>query len=516
MKNVFLILFVALALGIIGMPVAAQVTPQPLRSKLVEFTVPSTPLANPTGTITVAIGTPTIPTNPIGNLVGCTTAFAPVALSCGSVGNAGQMAAAVASGINANGNAAGYSASLSGSNQVFIFGPPTPGQDTFFLCIFSAEINSTLGLVLNPAYPVANLCDGIPGNEEQASTGNGVVISAVTVLDPTVGNFEITTTGIALPPNWGWSAAGQVSVEPGGYLSGPASGFPTSGSKFLRMGTNPVLPGGTNKLATAYLLDLANPTFILDYRWFHSGGPSLNWNNTFRILIARVPSGGFYPYYIEVAREDTFTPATAGIRTIEVDLTELYALSYPPLQQGDAIELGFILDDYGFSAGGPSVVFVDNIRFGPKPSGEGNSAFVGGMTFTNAFRIETSTWDPIHWASMTSAADKKAPLGGFVSVSFIYSGSFPTGGLPFVLMGELKIYGTQPLISLPGEPNVIGLGSGMAPLFIGTWAPGFPALSFQVPSAMPALDGLGLQAAILDPTAQNFARISNLQELRFE
>jgi hypothetical protein len=144
----------------------------------------------------------------------------------------------------------------------------------------------------------------------------------------------------------------------------------------------------------------------------------------------------------------------------------------------------------------------------PTYGGEGNSNF-SGNSFTNAFRIETSTWDIVHGLNYQSSADKRAPLGGFLTVAFYYNGFLPYGGQPFVLMGSLQSYGSQPLVSLPGEPNVIGIGANIAPIFFGTYGFGFPSLTFQVPVTAPPLVGLYLQAAVVDPTAPNGFRISN-------
>ena len=232
----------------------------PVIAKAIDVTVPANPTSQ-TGAIVLAIGTatPQVPICPggggpgpvlcgywgLGMLVSVVPAFPPVVIGCAGLGGASQVAQNLATGITANSAAvaAGYSASASG-NRILIHGPGAPnsvfGYD-YEVIIFHAEIHQQYGLVLEPALPVRNLCDGTLGNEAyfNASTGTGIEFAMVTIPDPLVGDFDVTS-GTVVPPHWTWDGSGRVSVEPNGFLNGPTSGFPVSGGDFPRLST----PGG--------------------------------------------------------------------------------------------------------------------------------------------------------------------------------------------------------------------------------------------------------------------------------
>lgn len=492
---------------------------QPVIAQLLEVSVPSAPIPNPVGAIVVAIGATTTVPQPSCNpcpwppqpeFVTIVPAFPPVAIGCSSLGGAAQFAQALASGITANSaaNSSGYGATASGS-RVLIHGPAAAGQSDYRVAVFHGEIHPTYGYELIPALPIVNLCDGIVQNEWGTSNLTGIDIKMVTIPDPAVADFE-QTTGFVVPPSWGWDGSGQISVEPNGFLQGPApiggfSGFPTSGNFFLRLSTQDPFGNSPLKVSTGFNLSLATPALRFDYRWFNGeGGPSLSQNDTFR---AYVNDRNYYESWL-IAREDTFTPMGAGVRTCEVDLRHMFWY----IADGAPVFLTFTLENRGGNVN-DSVVFVDNFRLLPPQLGEGNGSYPG-----THLDLHVGTWDPVHWLWWTGAADTKVGSPGVVTTQLSINQYVPQGTtLPCLIMGSYVPYGNQPLAGLAGEPNIIGLDFTTAVLiYSGPWAPGFPTIPFFIPpSAFVPGAGFYVQAAVADAMAPNL-RISPLVRVRLE
>lgn len=514
MKNVLaFVLVVASMLGILAMPAAAQNPYVPNHAKSIEITVPSAPLANPTGAITVAIGTPTQPG--VGNFVGCIPAFPPVVVGCGSLLNSSQLAQAIANGINVNGNAYGYGAGLNFPwNRIIITGPAVPGQGDFWIVVFHGEIHPLYGLLLQSGYPVVNLCDGIAGNEESSgwvsSTGAGIDIAASTIADPLVGSFELAV-GAVVPPNFSWDGVGQVSVE-----SASISGFPTQGNYYLKLTTFEPTPNG-NPLKFDGILPYTPGTtrLRLAYRYFDNE-LSASAGDSFSVVLS-TPWG----YAVTLVQEGNFiTPASAGTRYCEADVQEIFGYLTP----GMPLTLGFRLQNVsGIPIGGMDdpIVFVDDIQLLPTATvGEGNSSGPFGLSL----QLQTASWFPQQPWVQLSAADKKVRPGGILLAQlFDYGTSLPMNAtIPFVVMVDVVPFGSQQGFPLPGEPNAVGLSAGMSVGLLGNWNFGLPMLPLSVgtgsiflPLSLP-FDGIYVQAGVLDPSTLNGVRISNLVRHRFE
>lgn len=517
-----LILFAIVLLAICVAPAALMAQQyNPTIVKVIDVTVPVTPLPNPTGAIVVAIDglgslTPQVQLqcpNPqqwcgfygLNSLVSLTPAFPPVVLGCGSLGNAAQIAQALAAGITANSLTvnAGYTANASGA-RVTIQGPGTfqnvVHSYDYHVVFFNSEIHQQYGLPVEPGLPVRNLCDGILGNESHLnpSTGLGLEFTMVTIPDALVANFE-SVSGAVVPPNWVWSGGGRVSLE-----TVPAFGFPASGSVFMRLSTQDPT-GRSLEIKTRFNFDAALPFLRLTYRWFNGeNGQNANSNDRFEAYIGEGKGWLF-------TSEDTFTPLSAGVRTAEVDIHELSSW----IQQGDPVDLVFTLQNGGYNTMNDSVVFIDAIQFFPAQPGEGNNPPVGIGSFS--FKIDTTTWDLIHGNSGYGAADKKVMPGGIVTVNTWFSQQLQSGsGRPFLIMGSWGTYGSTALAGLPGEFNIIGLNFASAFLiYSGTWGQGFPGIPVFIPPSVPA-DGLYIQAAITDSTSLNGILISNRIRHRVE
>lgn len=503
MRKSILIVLVALVAALIPTFVgtlAAQ-TYNPTWVKILEVSVPNTPLTNSTGPIAMGVGEipqlmPSVhnQNNYVGNII---PAFPTVTVSCGAFSNAQQLATALVNGINANGTTVGYTAAvLPPGSRFSVSGPriPTVYNRGFDVAIFHGEIDplNFLPLFAQQATEVNNLCDGVLGNELNPSTGLGIDIRLATIAtDPQLANFE-TQSGQVVPANFDWDV-GHVSVE-----TAPQSGFPTSGTRFVRMNT-----AGAIKmfLATGFRYRQSSPFLRFSYRWFNGEGMATATQNDHLF----VSLDGW-----RILTEDTFTPLSAGTRTVEVFIPEVR--SY--VQDGDVVSLQFLLENGGYNSSNPndSTVFVDNITFGPAPNGEGNGNYATGAFF----KLSTSSWNAAQGLDWESAADKKAHPGGLLTVYIWNSFATPWGAsYPFVIMADLLPYGSQPLMSLPGESNIVGLSSTMFPLWSSAWAPGFPPLTFFVPVGLP-VDGLYLQVGRIEPNSPNNLLISNLVRHRVE
>ncbi len=473
----------------------------PSYETLLEVSTSSTPPVNATGAITFAIGLPTDQSLPCNTypcprpLVSIAPAFPPIIFGCGL--SATGIASAIMAGVNSSGT---FTASNPTPTRVLITGPSIIGQNGYWVTVFHGEIHPVYGYVLEPALPVNNLCDGILGNESQASTGNGTDIRMVTISDSTVGSFE-NTSGAVISGNWRWDGVGQVSVE-----TTPQGGFPTNGNQFLRLSTQDPVGGNPLKLITTFTYSSATPVIKFDYLWLCGEPAPTTAMNDFFVGVLEADYG-----YYEIVREDSFTPTGVGMRSVIADLREL--VWYP--FEGMKFSLSFALSNVGGNAN-DSVVLVDNISFLPPQPGEGNNTY--GLPYSDLI-LYTWTWDPVHWSSNGSTADKKVMSGGAIVCNI--SGGFylPQGtSTPVFLVASGVSYGSQPLASLPGELNLIGIDiTNFTPIYVGVWSPGFPPIPiFVFPQFVFTGEGLYVQAAVIDPNAPNGLRVSNLIRHRVE